>query len=207
MKGGLLLNTNVDIHERIKFLREEVLNLKQSEMSLIIGLKQGSLSDIERKKTKTVTDRIIKDICREFNISEYWLRTGEGEIFVKLENFSLDEQAKKSNLSELEIAIMRGYMNLDRDIREKLMNELEAIFKPANSESVATVEDRIKTGVTKHHKNLEENLTDYQNFDKREEATKIVDNDIDIELAKYRMELEAEKKAKTLLVSEKHETN
>ena len=135
------MNSDLDIHERIKYLREKVLNLKQSEMSLKIGLKQGSLSDIERKKTKTVTDRIIKDISREFNISENWLRTGKGEMFITSEIFSLDEQAKKNKLTDLEIAIMRSYMNLDREIREKLMDELEAIFKISN-ETAATTEDK-----------------------------------------------------------------
>lgn len=135
------MNSNLDIHERIKYLREKVLKLKQSEMSLKIGLKQGSLSDIERRKTKTVTDRIIKDISREFNISENWLRTGKGEMFNTSDTFSLDEQAKKNNLTDLEIAIMRSYMNLDREIREKLMDELEMIFKISN-ETAATTEEK-----------------------------------------------------------------
>lgn len=30
------------------------------------------------------SDRTIADICREFNVSERWLRTGEGEMFVQL---------------------------------------------------------------------------------------------------------------------------
>ena len=30
------------------------------------------------------SDRTILDICREFNVSERWLRTGEGEMFVQL---------------------------------------------------------------------------------------------------------------------------
>lgn len=135
------MNSNLDIHERIKYLREKVLKLKQSEMSLKIGLKQGSLSDIERRKTKTVTDRIIKDISREFNISENWLRTGKGEMFITSDTFSLDEQAKKNNLTDLEIAIMRSYMNLDREIREKLMDELEMIFK-ISYETAATTEEK-----------------------------------------------------------------
>lgn len=135
------MNSNLDIHERIKYLREKVLKLKQSEMSLKIGLKQGSLSDIERRKTKTVTDRIIKDISREFNISENWLRTGKGEMFITSDTFSLDEQAKKNNLTDLEIAIMRSYINLDREIRKKLMDELEMIFKISN-ETAATTEEK-----------------------------------------------------------------
>ena len=36
-----------------------------------------------------MTDRVIGDICRAFNVSEDWLRTGEGEMFVQL---SRDEE-------------------------------------------------------------------------------------------------------------------
>ena len=31
-----------------------------------------------------ITERVIKDICREFDVNEEWLRTGEGEMFVEL---------------------------------------------------------------------------------------------------------------------------
>lgn len=30
------------------------------------------------------SDRTISDICREFNVNELWLRTGEGDMFVQL---------------------------------------------------------------------------------------------------------------------------
>lgn len=30
------------------------------------------------------SDRTISDICREFNVSETWLRTGEGEMFAAI---------------------------------------------------------------------------------------------------------------------------
>jgi len=32
---------------------------------------------------KTPSDRTIRDICRAFNVSERWLRTGVGEMFVE----------------------------------------------------------------------------------------------------------------------------
>ena len=35
-------------------------------------------------KDGTPSDRTILDICREFDVSERWLRTGEGEMFVQL---------------------------------------------------------------------------------------------------------------------------
>ena len=31
--------------------------------------------------TRVPSDRTISDICREFNVNETWLRTGEGELF------------------------------------------------------------------------------------------------------------------------------
>lgn len=29
------------------------------------------------------SDRLIEDICEKFNVSEKWLRTGEGEMFIR----------------------------------------------------------------------------------------------------------------------------
>lgn len=50
----------------------ERLNVSQSFISrLAIGASVPS-------------DRTIVDICREFGVSEHWLRTGEGEMFVRL---------------------------------------------------------------------------------------------------------------------------
>lgn len=43
-------------------------------------------------KDGTPSDRTIVDICREFCVSEHWLRTGEGEMFVRL---SREEEISK----------------------------------------------------------------------------------------------------------------
>ncbi|MEY9978749.1 hypothetical protein [Lysinibacillus sp. RC79] len=50
---------------------------------------------------------------------------------------------------------MRSYMNLDRVVREKLMNELEAIFKPVNNETVATVDEEIEAELANYRHQLE----------------------------------------------------
>lgn len=65
--------------ERIKILRKN-LNLSQKEFGKVLGLKAGSVSDIETGKNK-LTERNIKLICSEFNVDYIWLTTGEGEIF------------------------------------------------------------------------------------------------------------------------------
>lgn len=47
-------------------------------------------------KDGTPSDRTIVDICREFGVSEHWLRTGEGEMFVRL---SREEEITKFLMS------------------------------------------------------------------------------------------------------------
>lgn len=48
-----------------------------------INLSQPHISKIA-SGSSTPSDRTIADICREFNVSETWLRTGEGNMFVPL---------------------------------------------------------------------------------------------------------------------------
>ena len=62
--------------ERIKKLRKEK-DLTQQQFCNLIGFKQNSISLVESGK-RNISDQAIKSICREFNISEAWLRTGEG---------------------------------------------------------------------------------------------------------------------------------
>ena len=73
------------MNSRIKELRN-LLHLSQEEFANKIGLKQGSLSDLETGRAKIV-DRIIILICSQFNVNEKWLKTGEGEIFNTKKNY------------------------------------------------------------------------------------------------------------------------
>ena len=67
--------------ERIKALRK-TLGLTQQEFADRVGLKRNSLANYETGRN-TPMDAVMKSICREFNVNEDWLRTGEGEMFIK----------------------------------------------------------------------------------------------------------------------------
>lgn len=67
--------------ERIKYLRKEMLQLTLDQFGQRVGLKKSALSLIENGKN-TTTDQTLKSICREFNVSESWLRDGTGEMFI-----------------------------------------------------------------------------------------------------------------------------
>lgn len=68
------------IGERVKALRKE-LGLTLEKFANPIGIHRGSLSAIENDKSG-VSDRTLLAICREYGVSEEWLRDGVGEMFV-----------------------------------------------------------------------------------------------------------------------------
>ena len=65
--------------ERITYIQKNS-KLNQTEFGNRVGISQQYLSQICNGK-KTPSDRTIQDICREFDVNEVWLRTGEGEPF------------------------------------------------------------------------------------------------------------------------------
>lgn len=66
----------------MKELRKR-LDLTQQEFAEKIGISRGNIAAYEVGKNAP-SDAVISLICREFNVNEEWLRTGEGEIFVAL---------------------------------------------------------------------------------------------------------------------------
>ena len=67
------------MNERIKYLRK-TLDLTQQEFSDRIGIKRGAVANYEVGRNDP-TDSVVSLICREFGVSEQWLRTGIGEMF------------------------------------------------------------------------------------------------------------------------------
>lgn len=70
------------MNDRIRAIRKAV-DLTQAEFAGRIGIKPNTVTSYETG-LRMPSDAIIVSICREFNVSEVWLRTGEGEMFVDL---------------------------------------------------------------------------------------------------------------------------
>ncbi len=73
LKGG------DSVKDRIKLLRKE-LELTQEKFSERLGIKRNTIAKYETGINEP-TNAVISLICREFNVNEQWLRTGEGEMF------------------------------------------------------------------------------------------------------------------------------
>lgn len=67
------------LSERISFIVEHS-KLSKTKFADKINISQPYLSQL-CTGVKTPSDRTITDICREFNVNEIWLRTGDGEPF------------------------------------------------------------------------------------------------------------------------------
>ena len=66
--------------DRIKKVRKK-LDLTQQEFANRIGIARGNIAAYEVGKNAP-SDSVISLICREFNVSEEWLRNGTGEMFL-----------------------------------------------------------------------------------------------------------------------------
>lgn len=134
------------INERIRALRKDHLKLNQTDFALLIGMKQTSVSSFE-KPGATVTDQTIKSICLAVDgLNEEWLRTGNGEMIIEPETFSLDDFVKQHGATEIELQIMKTYFELPPDMRELLIERFGSVFAapaaaPAASPEEMTVEE------------------------------------------------------------------
>lgn len=70
------------MNERIKALRR-ALGLTQQEFADKMKVKRNTVATYELGRS-VPSDSAIALICREFDVNETWLRTGEGEMFVEL---------------------------------------------------------------------------------------------------------------------------
>lgn len=70
-----------ELNCRIKQVRK-ALGISQDEFGGGIGLGRGAITNIELNKT-TPKPLVVQLICKTYNVSEAWLRTGEGEMFVQ----------------------------------------------------------------------------------------------------------------------------
>lgn len=113
------------MNERIKELRK-TLSLSQEEFGKRVGVTKASISKLE-KGERNLTTQMSMSICREFNASQHWLQTGEGDMFKKIPEE--DETAvyvselledEDNPLFDIIKEIMHTYNELDPKSKEAL---------------------------------------------------------------------------------------
>lgn len=77
------------IGDRIKLVRQSVKvdgkKLTQEAFGEMLGVTRPAIANIELGRVDAPSDLFINHLCATFNVSEHWLRTGEGDMFAKLD--------------------------------------------------------------------------------------------------------------------------
>jgi len=123
------------IGQRIKELRK-ILGLTQKEFANRIGKSTISIAKWEAGD-RTPDESTLKLISKEFNVSEEWLKTGEGEIFIK---------AKSNVITELENAIKQIEGRVPRYIKKALESGNSDEILEAITDFLYDLADEIKKG-------------------------------------------------------------
>lgn len=89
--------------------------MTQQEFAEKLGIKRSTMATYESGRNEPI-DAVISLICREFDVNEHWLRTGEGEMFIEL-------------TKEEEIACFIGEVLRDEDdsFKKRLISGLAAL--------------------------------------------------------------------------------
>jgi Predicted transcriptional regulators len=112
----------MSIGDRVLQIRKEN-KMTQDDFAKKIKLSKNFVWMLE-KGERVPSDRTISDICREFSISEEWLKTGNGDMYI----IPIEEDAliiselieKDSPVYDLVKSIIKIYKDLDAKSQEVL---------------------------------------------------------------------------------------
>lgn len=109
----------MELKDRIRHFRKDIKKLTQDEFRKEINLSRSNLASIETGAVN-VTDRVIADICKTFNLSEHWLRTGEGNMYVESESSLVDALASQMNMSAEQRKLMEIFLTMSDEKRDSV---------------------------------------------------------------------------------------
>ena len=124
--GDIFIKNNNSIHERIKYLRKDILHLTQIDFGKRIGIAGTTVTSWE-KRNMNPSETALKTICYEFNVNYDWLVDGDGDIFIE-NNDSIELLKKDYDLEDNEVKAIKAFLNLNKVERKVLVYYLEKAF-------------------------------------------------------------------------------
>lgn len=141
------------MNSRIKQLRT-ALKLTLEEFGDRIGVTRAAVSKWENGD-RGIADSMVVSICREFNVNEQWLRTGEGRMLSNEREAVLDRLAEKYDLNADDRDVLAAYLRLtpeQRDgIKAYMTNLLEIKSGHAAQPRRVEVSDDVAAAVVNVH--------------------------------------------------------
>lgn len=134
----------MSIGKRIKELRKEYLHMNQTDFGAPLGLTYSAIGGYE-KEIRNVSDASILAICREYGVSEQWLRDGVGEVFVSgsVAPSIISDLAQEYDLDFFDQAIIGEYLKLDKPTRAALKKKLKEFLKAVEDAESDSIEKEV----------------------------------------------------------------
>ena len=142
--------------ERIKKMRKG-LNLTQQEFASQIGTTQNVLANYESGR-RNPSASAFNNICKTFNVSETWLRTGEGDMKAPGPEESVDELIQEHGLDNLDRQIILEFIKLKPEDRESVKRYVRNLAQhlPAVEQAAQpmTIEQEVDQEVERYRQQL-----------------------------------------------------
>lgn len=164
---------------RLKKIRK-VLPQKtsQEKFAVLLGTTRNAIASYESGKV-IPSDTFIQLLCTKFNIDEHWLRTGEGEMYKNDLDAQVEAFAQKYILTPDEREIMRYFFQLAPKERTAMIEHVLGVADAIRSARAEAAEEQHAA-------------------DEKQRTAPLTDEEIEAELADYRAELLAERKARSV---------
>lgn len=153
--------------ERIKQLRK-TLKLTQVEFGEKLGLKGNTITNYENG-LRVPSDAVILSICREFDVNENWLRTGNGNMFLPEDRHAEIARITRQLLNEEEDSFKNRFVAMLADLS---VDEWEYLEKIAVKLSSQKKDKKIYKETTPSEKSIDEKVEDYRHQLELEEKAK-----------------------------------
>ncbi len=115
------------MNNRIRELRK-ALSLTAESFGNKIGIVRSAVSNIETGNRQP-TNQLILSICREFDVNETWLRTGEGEMFLPKDTDSEIAEFIGTILSDAQPSFKKRLIKALSELPEEAWAGIEAFAK------------------------------------------------------------------------------
>lgn len=124
-----------EINDRIKQVRKSK-GLTMEQFGSRIGLGKSAVNKIEKGINGT-TDQTVQSICREFGVSEVWLRTGDGPMLDDTSGSILDRLVAEYHLNDRKRAILTAFLKLSPADQDAILRYVDGVVSELNAQPAA----------------------------------------------------------------------
>lgn len=117
----------MDVFERVRHLRKNVLKMSMSQFGEKLGVSRDVISNIEGNRLARPEQKLslMKLIAKTFNVREEWLLNGEEPMFVgELNTFNLNDLLREEGVREEYMELVKSIVHMYIDLKPETQKEI-----------------------------------------------------------------------------------